>query len=111
MGTGEFLDTWLLLLERLTNPENTLLSPYSLLAKTSPQHPFTPPTFLIMIQRLVFEVVMKLWNHSILTSQHLRISESVLVILCSILKGEAIIADRKAKDIQATTPGASGYRK
>lgn len=99
-GTGEFLDTWLFLLERLVNPRTMLDSPNSLPAKSSQPgyQPFSPLKFLIHIQKVAFEAVMKLWNKKPLKSYGVRISESVLVILCSIIKGEAIILERLAKE-------------
>ncbi|ROT63125.1 hypothetical protein C7M84_018994 [Penaeus vannamei] len=69
-GTGEFLDTWLFLLERLVNPRTMLDSPHSLPAKSSQPgyQPFSPLKFLIHIQKLAFEAVMKLWNKKPLKS-------------------------------------------
>lgn len=46
---------------------------------------------------------MKLWNKKPLKSYGVRISESVLVILCSIIKGEAIIHERLAKEKETTS--------
>lgn len=53
-GTGEFLDTWLFLLERLVNPRTMLDSPNSLPAKSSQPgyQPFSPLKFLIHIQKV-----------------------------------------------------------
>lgn len=53
-GTGEFLDTWLFLLERLVNPRTMLDSPHSLPAKSSQPgyQPFSPLKFLIHIQKV-----------------------------------------------------------
>lgn len=55
-GTGEFLDTWLFLLERLVNPRTMLDSPNSLPAKSSTPgyQPFSPLKFLIHIQKVIF---------------------------------------------------------
>ncbi|XP_037772840.1 E3 ubiquitin-protein ligase HUWE1-like isoform X4 [Penaeus monodon] len=104
-GTGEFLDTWLFLLERLVNPRTMLDSPHSLPAKSSQPgyQPFSPLKFLIHIQKLAFEAVMKLWNKKPLKSYGVRISESVLVILCSVLKGETIIQERLALEKETTS--------
>ncbi|XP_042241661.1 E3 ubiquitin-protein ligase HUWE1-like isoform X2 [Homarus americanus] len=107
-GTGEFLDTWLFLLERLVNPRTMLDSPNSLPAKSSQPgyQPFSPLKFLIHIQKVAFDAVMKLWNKKPLKSYGVRISESVLVILCSIVKGEAIILERLAKEKESTSTTA-----
>lgn len=106
-GTGEFLDTWLVLLERLVNPRTMLDSPHALPAKSSQPgyQPFSPLKFLIHIQKVAFEAVMKLWNKkkTPLKSYGVRISESVLVILCNVIKSEAIIQERLAKEKEATS--------
>ena len=47
---------------------------------------------------MAFEAVLKLWNKKPLKSYGVKISESVLVILCSILKGESIINEKLAKE-------------
>lgn len=105
-GTGEFLETWLFLLERLVNPRTMLDSPHALPAKSSQPgyQPFNPLKFLIHIQKVAFGAVMKLWSKKPLKSYGVRISESVLVILCSILKGEAIIQERLAKEKETLNP-------
>ena len=109
-GAGEFLDTWLFLLERLVNPRTMLDSPHALPAKSSQPgyQPFSPLKFLIHIQKLAFEAVMKLWNKrkTPLKSYGVRISESVLVILCNVIRSEAIIQERLAKEKESTS-GAS----
>lgn len=46
---------------------------------------------------------MKLWNKKPLKSYGVRISESVLVILCSVLKGETIIQERLALEKETTS--------
>ena len=49
-GTGEFLDAWLVLVEKMVNPEAVLESPHSLPSKAnnSPSFvPFSPAQFLI----------------------------------------------------------------
>ncbi|KAK7074780.1 E3 ubiquitin-protein ligase huwe1 [Halocaridina rubra] len=109
-GTGEFLDTWLFLLEWLVNPRTMLDSPHALPLKSSQPgyQPFSPLKFLIHIQKVAFEAVMKLWNKkkAPLKSYGVRISESVLVILCNVIKSEAIIQERLTKEKEATTSGS-----
>ena len=48
-GTGEFIDAWLSLIEKLVNPESILDSPHAMPAKgTVPGYtPFNPVQFLI----------------------------------------------------------------
>ncbi|XP_076049070.1 HECT, UBA and WWE domain containing E3 ubiquitin protein ligase 1 isoform X2 [Oratosquilla oratoria] len=109
-GTGEFLDTWLFLLERLVNPKAMLDSPHALPAKSSQSGyvPFVPLKFLIHIQKIAFEAVMKLWNKKPLKNYGVRISESVLIILCYILKGETIIQEKVSKEKETTEPAEPG---
>lgn len=47
-GTGEFLDTWLFLLEKLVNPKTMFESPHSLPSKLG----FCPLKFLIQIHKV-----------------------------------------------------------
>lgn len=55
-GTGEFLDAWLMLVEKMVNPSTVLDSPHSLPAKvpgatfTAPQ--FSALRFLIVTQKV-----------------------------------------------------------
>lgn len=55
-GTGEFLDAWLMLVEKMVNPSTVLDSPHSLPAKvpgtttTTPQ--FSALRFLIVTQKV-----------------------------------------------------------
>ena len=53
-GTGEFLDTWLFLLERLVNPRTILESQHTFPAKTAQNNfqTFNPLKFLIYIQKV-----------------------------------------------------------
>ena len=51
-GAGEFLDAWLLLMEKLTNPKNILDSPYVFGVKTSEPAVFSPLQYLVQIQKV-----------------------------------------------------------
>ncbi|QQP39182.1 Uncharacterized protein FKW44_019979, partial [Caligus rogercresseyi] len=96
-GTGEFLDSWLMLLERMVNPKAVLESPHTL-----PNFPignfvpFDPVKYLIRTHKLAFQAVMKIWGKSPLKVYGPRMAESVLSILCHILKGEKVIAEKLA---------------
>ena len=48
-GTGEFLDAWLMLLEKMVNTKNVLDSPHTLPAKSTQTGfvPFSPVQYLI----------------------------------------------------------------
>ena len=101
-GTGEFLDSWLMLLEKMVNPKAVLESPHTLPAKPSGSfHPFDPMKYLIRTHKLAFHAVMKIWGKKPLKVYGARMAESVLSILCHILQGEKIIAERLEKDKSA----------
>ena len=112
--TGEFLDSWLVLLEKMVNPKTVLESPHTL-PKTASKatggnyKPFDPLKYLTRTHRLAFEAVMKIWGKKPLKTYGARMSESVLTILCHILKGEKLIAAEreKAQSEQAKMNGPS----
>lgn len=89
LGTGEFLDAWLMLLEKMVNPKNILDSPHQLPNKAlhGSKQPFSPLKYLISTHRQAFDAVMKLWGKRPLKVYGARMTESVLTILCHILKG------------------------
>ncbi|KAM8829496.1 E3 ubiquitin-protein ligase HUWE1-like isoform 8-T10 [Synchiropus picturatus] len=101
-GTGEFLDAWLMLVEKMVNPSTVLDSPHSLPAKmpgvtpTMPQ--FSALRFLIVTQKAAFNCIRSLWNRKPLKIYGGRMAESMLAILCHILRGEPVIQERLAKE-------------
>ena len=100
--TGEFLDSWLVLLEKMVNPKAVLESPHTLpkiATKTTGGNfkPFDPLKYLTRTHRLAFQAVMKIWGKKPLKTYGARMSESVLNILCHILKGEKLIEKEKEK--------------
>ncbi|GFT18781.1 e3 ubiquitin-protein ligase HUWE1 [Nephila pilipes] len=111
-GTGEFLDAWLMLLEKMVNPKTVLESPHTLPFK--PNQPgnagFNPLLFLIHIHKRAFECIMYLWDRRPLLVYGERIAESMLTIICHILKGETIIKEKltKGDDIKTPTVPVSG---
>lgn len=60
-GTGEFIDAWLSLIEKLVNPESVLDSPHAMPAKgTVPGYtPFNPVQFLINTHKVRMTTIMK----------------------------------------------------
>ncbi|XP_072512406.1 E3 ubiquitin-protein ligase HUWE1 isoform X1 [Salminus brasiliensis] len=106
-GTGEFLDAWLMLVEKMVNPSTVLDSPHSLPAKvpgatsTTPQ--FSALRFLIVTQKAAFNCIRNLWNRKPLKVYGGRMAESMLAILCHILRGEPIIQERLAKEREGTS--------
>uniref|UniRef100_A0A665X4Y6 E3 ubiquitin-protein ligase HUWE1 n=1 Tax=Echeneis naucrates TaxID=173247 RepID=A0A665X4Y6_ECHNA len=111
-GTGEFLDAWLMLVEKMVNPSTVLDSPHSLPAKmpgvtpTMPQ--FSALRFLIVTQKAAFNCIRSLWNRKPLKVYGGRMAESMLAILCHILRGEPVIQERLAKEREGTAPAATG---
>ncbi|XP_046372246.1 E3 ubiquitin-protein ligase HUWE1-like isoform X1 [Haliotis rufescens] len=110
-GSGEFIDAWLMLVEKMVNPKTVLESPHTLPTKsTQPGFaPFSPVQYLISTQKAAFNAVMNLWNKKPIKVYGSRMSESILAILCHIIKGEGIIKEYLAKEKEesaAATPGA-----
>uniref|UniRef100_A0A3P9M092 E3 ubiquitin-protein ligase HUWE1 n=1 Tax=Oryzias latipes TaxID=8090 RepID=A0A3P9M092_ORYLA len=105
-GTGEFLDAWLMLVEKMVNPSTVLDSPHSLPAKMPGITPTTPQfsalRFLIVTQKAAFSCIRSLWNRKPLKVYGGRMAESMLAILCHILRGEPVIQERLAKEREGT---------
>lgn len=95
-GTGEFLDAWLMLVEKMVNPSTVLESPHALPAK-APGHGqphFSALRFLVVTQKAAFTCIKQLWNRRPLKVYGGRMAESMLAILCHILRGEPLIRER-----------------
>ena len=106
-GTGEFLDAWLMLLEKMVNPKNVLESPHLLPTKPSSNFkPFDILGYLIKTHKTAFEAVMHIWGKKPLPVYGGRMAESVLAILCHILKGETLIKERLEKERQEVKDAA-----
>ncbi|KAJ3586121.1 hypothetical protein NHX12_012522 [Muraenolepis orangiensis] len=105
-GTGEFLDAWLMLVEKMVNPSTVLDSPHSLPAKVPGVTPTTPQfsalRFLIVTQKAAFSCIRSLWNRKPLKVYGGRMAESMLAILCHILRGEPVIQERLGKEREGT---------
>ncbi|UYV80320.1 HUWE1 [Cordylochernes scorpioides] len=96
-GTGEFLDAWLGLLEKMVNPKTILESPHTFPQKNS-QTSNDPIHYLINTHKLAFDAIMHLWDRKPLKIYGDRMSETMLAILCHILKGEALIHEKLFKE-------------
>ncbi|ESO88796.1 hypothetical protein LOTGIDRAFT_125574 [Lottia gigantea] len=99
-GSGEFLDAWLMLVEKMVNPKTILESVHVLPVKSNQPTftPFSPVQYLISTQKAAFNAVMNLWGKQPLKIYGSRMSESMLAILCHIIKGETIIKEALAKE-------------
>lgn len=108
-GTGEFLDAWLILLEKMVNPRAILESPHVISSKTSRQkQEFDSTQYLINVHRFAYQSVMHLWGCAPLKTYGLRMSESILTILKHIFRGEKIIAEKyvdKSKEKETSKNG------
>lgn len=101
-GTGEFLDAWLMLLEKMVNPKAILDSPHviskgNVRGTTFKSCQFDPLKYLVQIHKLAFESVKLLWGKKPLYSYGSRMTESMLSIMRHILRGEKIIKERLSK--------------
>ena len=109
-GTGEFLDSWLLLLEKMVNPKTVQDSPHTLPPKgIGNMRPFDPMKYLSKTHKLAFLAVMKIWGKKPLKVYGARMADSVLSILCHILKGEKLIDEKQEKErlaAEAAKPGS-----
>lgn len=117
-GTGEFLDAWLMLLEKMVNPKMVLESPHTLPSRTavaiavgasgSAAVPtFNPVLYLIHTHKRAFEAIMQLWDRKPLKVYGDRMSESMLAILCHLLRGEALIKEKLAKEKDSAAAAAA----
>lgn len=90
------MDSWLVLVEKLVNPKAMLESPHGM-PKVAPPNvrnykPFNALHCLVDMQRETFYALRKwLWNRTPNKIFGARISESLLSILCHIIKGEPLI--------------------
>uniref|UniRef100_W8BYZ8 E3 ubiquitin-protein ligase HUWE1 n=1 Tax=Notamacropus eugenii TaxID=9315 RepID=W8BYZ8_NOTEU len=100
-GTGEFLDAWLMLVEKMVNPTTVLESPHSLPSKLPGGQnyaQFSALRFLVVTQKAAFICIKNLWNRKPLKVYGGRMAESMLAILCHILQGEPVIQERLSKE-------------
>ena len=98
-GTGEFLDSWLMLAEKMVNVKLVLESPHTLTSgNNSPtkSSPFNALRFLIKTHKMAFDAVMLLWGKPPIKTFGRWMAEAVLSILCEIIKGHSVIKVRTA---------------
>lgn len=111
-GTGEFLDAWLMLLEKMVNPKAILDSPHVVSSKCTGLYKvcntFDPIKYLTDIHKKAFEAVMLMWGKKPLKNYGARMTESILSILRHILRGEKIIKERTEKEESGEGAIASG---
>lgn len=94
-GTAEFLDAWLLLLEKMVNPKSILDSPHIIPPRARRKgEEFDAIKYLNQIHKQAFNTIMMLWGKKPLKTYGGRMSETMLSIIRHILRGEQIIAER-----------------
>ncbi|XP_037091019.1 E3 ubiquitin-protein ligase HUWE1-like [Pollicipes pollicipes] len=109
-GTAEFLDSWLMLLERLVSPKHLLETPHTLPKLTTDgafSEPFDPHQFMAGIHKSAFQAVMLIWNRQPLEGYGGRLSISILTILRHVLRGEVILKKRRAAETAAAALAAA----
>lgn len=91
-GVGEFLDSWLLLAERLVNPKIFLVSIHTLVPKSL----FNDIAFMMGFQKEIFSLISNnLWNRCPIKGYGERLSQATLSILCHILSSENNVQQSK----------------
>lgn len=99
-GSGEFLDAWLMLLEKMVNPKAILESPHVITMKSLRNKPeFDNVSYLINVHILAFETVTKIWSFKPIRTYGPRMTESMLTIMKHIYQGEPILREKYNKKL------------
>lgn len=99
-GSGEFLDAWLMLLEKMVNPKAILEAPHVIALKSVRNKPeFDTVSYLINVHRLAFQTVTKIWSYKPIRTYGPRMTESMLTIIKHIYKGDPILRERYNKKL------------
>lgn len=99
-GSGEFLDAWLMLLEKMVNPKAILESPHVITSKSLRNKPeFDTVSYLINVHILAFQTVTKIWSFKPIRTYGARMTESMLTIMKHIYQGETILREKYNKKI------------
>lgn len=114
-GSGEFLDAWLMLLEKMVNPKAILEAPHVIALKpVRSKLEFDTISYLINVHRLAFQTVTKIWSYKPIRTYGSRMTESMLTIIKHIYKGDPILRERYNKKLAeqaATSSGAAASDK
>lgn len=104
-SSDEFVNAWLVLMEKLVNPKLITDSPHSFIAGEGAA--FKPRVFLMSTQSRAFSAVMSLWDHKPAKTYGAHMKQSLLAILCHIIEGEKMMkAHEKAN--KGETSATSG---
>lgn len=100
LGSGEFLDAWLMLLEKMVNPKAILESSHVITLKSLRNKPeFDTLSYLINVHRLAFESIKKIWFYKPIRTYGPRMTDSMLTIVKHIFKGEPLLREKYNKKI------------
>lgn len=97
-GTGEALDAWLMLLEKMVNLKYIIESPHQITLKPRAKPEFDTKPYLTYMHRHAFQSIQYLWGFKPLKNYGLRMTESMLSILKHIIKGEKVLQSKNYKN-------------
>ncbi|XP_017050710.2 LOW QUALITY PROTEIN: E3 ubiquitin-protein ligase HUWE1 [Drosophila ficusphila] len=96
-GTGEFLDAWLQLLEKMVNPRAMLESPYTMSPRLNylpDSVPFEPVFYLIHIHQLAMQALRRIWARRPIPNYGPSMFETMILILKHMIKSHQMLLDR-----------------
>ncbi|XP_017113044.1 E3 ubiquitin-protein ligase HUWE1 isoform X3 [Drosophila elegans] len=96
-GTGEFLDAWLQLLEKMVNPRAMLESPYTMSPRLNylpDSVPFEPVFYLIHIHQLAMQALRRIWARRPIPNYGPSMFETMILILKHLIKSHQMLLDR-----------------
>lgn len=105
-GCGEFLDAWLMLLEKMVNTKAILESPHVIApprpgaGRNSPNGTpleFDTIAYLAHAHRSAFVAVRRIWNIKPMATYGTRMTESMMSIMRHVIKSEKMVRERYAK--------------
>ncbi|XP_030381581.1 E3 ubiquitin-protein ligase HUWE1 isoform X3 [Scaptodrosophila lebanonensis] len=96
-GTGEFLDAWLQLLEKMVNPRAMLDSPYTMSTRLNympDSVPFEPVFYLIHIHQLAMQALRRIWSRRPIPNYGPSMFETMILILKHLIKSHQMLLER-----------------
>ncbi|SPP78575.1 E3 ubiquitin-protein ligase HUWE1 isoform X2 [Drosophila guanche] len=96
-GTGEFLDAWLQLLEKMVNPRAMLDSPYTMSPRLNYMPdtvPFEPVFYLIHIHQLAMQALRRIWARRPIANYGASMFETMILIVKHLVKSHATLLER-----------------
>ncbi|XP_055847251.1 E3 ubiquitin-protein ligase HUWE1 isoform X2 [Episyrphus balteatus] len=101
-GTGEFLDAWLLLLEKMVNPRAIFESPHYITSRptsgpTGQLLEFEPVFYMVKVHSLALNALSDIWDKKPLPNYGIRMAESIMAIMKHILKNETMLREKYQK--------------